>query len=250
VHLHSYAYDGSGLARRLVTLDRDGQLASYDVVSGDPVAATFGATGSGTAYLSVTGDLVLVHSSVDGSVAAYDVETLALRWHIDMAFDSVDIASCGPVLCRNPGNTVPRAIDPATGEPVWSASVDWFSGGSFAYQPGPPWPAGFLLMDSWVVDARTGEPVIDLGEWIPAHSGRGPLSGVGSTDVFLVRYELGSGPANGLTWFARLHFDPPHIEVLGSVPSDSSGCLTDARLVVCPDRGELHIWRTRPADDQ
>jgi outer membrane protein assembly factor BamB len=250
VHLHSYAYDGSGLVTRLITLDRDGQLTSYDVVSGDPVAATPGAAGSGTAYLSVAGDLVLVHSPVDSSVEAYDVETLALRWHLDVAVDAADFAPCGPVLCVNPANTRPQAVDPATGELVWSASADRFTGvSSFAYQPGPPWPAGFLLMDSWVVGAGTGEPVIDLGSWNPAYSGLDHLSRVGPPDVFLTRYEP-SGPANGLTWFARLHFDPPRIEVLGSVPSDSSGCLTDARLVVCPDRGELHIWRTRPADDQ
>jgi outer membrane protein assembly factor BamB len=249
VHLHSYAYDGSGLATRLVTLDRDGQLTSYDVGSGDPVATVSGAAGSGTADPSVTGDLVLIRSPVDSLVTAYDVETLALRWRIDVAVDIVDIVSCGPVICLNLTDGRPQAIDPATGELVWSAT--WSSSEPYyGYQPGPPWPSEFILMNTWVVDARTGEPVIDLGEWTPAYPGWASPSSVDTPGVMLTRHERRSGRETGFTWFAQLDPDAPRIDVLGGVPDDGSGCFPDFRLVVCPARGEVHVWRTRSADGQ
>lgn len=130
-----------------------------------------------------------------------------------------------------------------------------------------------------LVRARTGEVVAEFPGWTSPTStvtrGRSSASDAWArhTDPILQRYvpasEMrGEGDAGrqrvrpapppgeappagqrtvqpGRTWFARLRFDPPRLEVLGSVDSGLYGCQALGDYVACAEVERVVVWRSR-----
>jgi outer membrane protein assembly factor BamB len=233
-------------ARELVTLTGDGELTSYDLATGTELATTrITAEWIEEAQLYVAGSLVLLHGPEQEAITAYDLATLDRRWTAELPPGGWLATPCGPVLCVQ-GGTVPHALDPATGATAWSA--DWYAGAStrsqevWVTQPEPPWPAGLLLVEGWVVNAATGEPALELRDW-------GPLGGIGLVlgrpEPLLTRYQPGGRGEDGHTWFGRVRSDPVRLEVLGAVAGRLHRCVTSAGQLACQHDDELVVWRIR-----
>jgi outer membrane protein assembly factor BamB len=243
----SYPLDDPDLVRQLVTLTEDGELTSYDLATGARLATTrTAAERVEERQVQVVGSLVLLQGPARDTLTAYDLATLRRRWTADLPPGGfLVVSACEPVLCVQ-GGAVPLALDPATGAAAWSA--DWLpesgvAGDTWVAQPGPPWPTGLLLVEGWVVEAATGEPVLELREWAPL-GGNEPI--LGRPAALLTRYELPAGPGDaGRTWFGRIRSDPVRLEVLGGVDGRLHRCVTSADQLACQRDDELLVWRLR-----
>lgn len=250
----------------LITAAAGRPVTSYDLATGEPLAASPAVELGPDGALTAAGDVLLVQPrEAEPDYVAYDARTLTPRWRGDPRTQIWSIESCGPVLCTFDGRLA--AVDPATGEPVWSARR--FSDERFvAYQPGPPWPPGYLLVEPRdrflvpelpmaLVRAATGEVVAEYPGWtLPTSmvSRRDRAGQARHAGPMLQRYE---GPRNarqrpegtpvppGHTWFARLHFDPVRLEVLGAVEGGLYGCQAAGDYIACPEVETVRVWRTR-----
>jgi putative pyrroloquinoline-quinone binding quinoprotein len=254
----------AGGPERLVALTDQGTLVAYDPATGEPLRSVATASSREQADPSVAGSVVLLHDRVENgfAVTAYDLETLARLWTLS---DPVaEIGSCGELLCLH-GPEPPRAVDPRTGRTVWTAG--WLptdQPGWFVVRAiGAPALAGRLVLtrisgadftqsQSWLVDAVTGEQVLDLGRWALPWDAGPSLAEVG-----LVRY------GNGVAWVGRLRPDLSGVDVLGSVAYERGSvdvpgqldvldpeCAVSAGHVVCSARldemrREVTVWRMR-----
>jgi outer membrane protein assembly factor BamB len=246
-----YLLDSDRPADWLVTMDSDGQLASYDLATGTPLAGASRAASITSGYLSAAGDVVLVRPRTGApTFAAYHADTLAHRWTVDLSAGYWS-AWCEPVICVHNGEVL-RGIDPATGQVAWSA--DWLprQGSAWVGHLGPPWPVRHILASGWLVDAKAGDPVLDLQGWLPLPGGREPLAATTSQPL-LARYQASGegqdedqdGGGIGRTWFGRLRMDPPGIDVLGVVDGGILGCVVGTRHLVCEDEEQITLWRAR-----
>jgi hypothetical protein len=241
--------EGGDRPNRLVTVDTAGRLTSYDLASGRQLATGSGAadpTGVGPpvpGHLSVAGDLVLLQPQARRpELSAYDLDALTHRWTTNLP------AGDGPTACLDDiclvGDVLIK-IDLATGEHLWSREVrsraDWL----WPMAPEPPWLPGHLLANGWLVEPRTGDPILNLDEWLPQHSAWERRIADAAADPYLVRHELPEGGRPGRSWVARLRMDPPGIEVLGAVHGGLFGCAVGTRYVVCEDEETITVWRTR-----
>jgi outer membrane protein assembly factor BamB len=236
-----YALDDGGRADRLVIIDTGGVLTSFDLTNGQPLASLAGVGFPEVGHLSVTGDLVLVQPRADESaLRAYDVDTLAHRWTADLPAGG-EAAQCGYGRCVR-GETLVE-LDLATGEPVWS--VDWPPRNDQGWRPSSrlPWLAGHVLANGWLIDAETGDPVLNLGEWMPQLPGVDRRLAVPGPGATLTRYESPDDGRAGRTWIGRLRLDPPGIDVLGTVDGGLFGCVVGTWQVVCEEEDEVTLWR-------
>jgi putative pyrroloquinoline-quinone binding quinoprotein len=254
----------AGSPERVVALTDQGTLVAYDPATGEPIGSVATASSPEQADPSVAGPVVLLHDRVQSgfAVAAYDLATLAPSW--TMSDPVAEIGPCGALLCLH-GPDPPRAVDPGTGRTMWTA--DWLPTGQSGWfvvrALATPALEGHLVVTlisgadftqshSWLVDAVTGEQVLDLRRWTFPWD-----SGPSLAEVGLVRYE------NGTAWIGRLRPDRSGVDVLGSVTYaldwlDVPGrpdvmdpeCAVSAGHVACSvrldeTRREVTVWRIR-----
>jgi outer membrane protein assembly factor BamB len=239
---------------RLFVLGIDDHLTAYDVETGEPLATVATNPVGETPILVPAGPLVTVLGET--RVFAYDAASLAYRWSASLAGT---VSGCGPMVCVSTANDA-YTLDPATGEPAWT--VDWArehpSQRISIQQLGPLRPAGGVLMlerepftdewRSWLVDARTGETVLDLRGWHRQPTELDP-DGASMAEPVLSQYR------DGATWFGRLRADRSGVEVLGKLDGPERACVFRARHAVCladpydrdsaESMAELELWELR-----
>jgi outer membrane protein assembly factor BamB len=185
-----WAYDLDADGTMLVTIDEHRDLRSYDLATGEPMAArslpTPDELGPESYYggFQVIGPVVVLQDPA-AIISAFDVATLAPRWRSTEPIDESGQSSwpipCAGLVCLT-GSQPPRALDSATGELRWSA--DWLppeDGRAIWYDitdigaVHPDHLADHLVVTqireswddqtSWLVEAGAGAPVLDLGGW-------------------------------------------------------------------------------------
>jgi outer membrane protein assembly factor BamB len=243
--------------RRLVSQHADGTLTSYDLARGRELA-TGGEVGSTGAW-SVAAGLV-VTADHGGTVTAYDVDTLAHRWSATgLPLDAIPVA-CGTMVCVHTRDGHPAALDPADGRVRWTA--DWLNadGHHVALRPSLV-PGGddhlVLSVDllggpeelyrnpQWLIDAHSGQPVLDMRGWAP---GLRPSFWPGADGVELLPYRY--DPDADVTWLGWIETDPPAVRVRHHFDGQVI-CLTRSGYVVCQSAtlvdgpSRVQVWRLR-----
>jgi hypothetical protein len=246
----------------------DGRLTSYDLATGEQVAtATFPPQeAQAMLNLQVIGSLAIVISGMEIEPAwtAYDVDTLTERWRLGSAGEVGSWPyECGELICLD--GRAPRAIDPATGRTVWTATWTphdrerWFG----VVGLDAPDLADYLLVTrtedggleehDWLADARTGELVLDLGIWNLAAGGY-PLGEV-MVDPMLTWID------EGAIWVGRLRPDMSGVDPIGAIDAELPDimpyheCTAWSAQVLCavevvnPSEGmqawDVTVWRMR-----
>jgi outer membrane protein assembly factor BamB len=255
----------------LVILDAEGGLASYDLGTGEllataPTVAPADPAESPYWTLRTFGSHVLVMDQTDGRwvVDAYEATTLQLLWSLTGDASGEDgnpvwAFPCGELVCLSAPQQPLRAVDPDTGEVVWTA--DWAAAGAGESFYGIQYPgaAGQALLTrtsmriddraSWLVEIETGRPILDLGQW----TSPGPFETNSGNDTSI----LTRGGENG-TWVGRLRPDLSGIDVLGRIDTITTDerragyCVADAGHLVCLTSAitgdelspvDLEVWR-------
>lgn len=271
------AIDSAG-AGRLLTLDLAGHLTSYELGSGRRLASV---AVNDSADQSAATDLVLhpasstalIRQAGPGGYAlhSYDTTTLERLWTIDESGPGFRDGAgpwphpCGHMICLDGGS--PRAIDPLTGRQLWVADwLDALGGGSFGYY-------GLGLQDlaalggnvlvtvnsdpptSWLIDADTGAPVLDLAGWsVWPDEYRAPGDAV--SVILGTSIDVDLTPANGQapsTWIGMIRPDYTGIQPIGSIDGRFGGCLPlRSGYVICQldrldpdDQPRVTVWRLR-----
>jgi outer membrane protein assembly factor BamB len=242
----------------LVAYGPDSDLTSYDLTTGERLASAPIQTTDST-DVHVVGSLVVLtdHSQLPPVLTAYDAVTLAPQWTYSHR-DSLDVwpSGCGELVCLI-GAASPRALDPASGELVWSA--DWASlagGGVMVVSDlAAAGLAGHLLLTeqprqhSWLIDAGTGQPVLDLGSWFLPQQWPEPVA---AAELPLL---LRSGAIATPTAAGRLRPDLSAVRLLGPIDTPlQSDCSVGTGYVFCAtgpvaseDPQQLVVWRDRLA---
>lgn len=251
------SYDLS--ATHLVVLDQD-RLVSYRLATGERSATVTHPHGP-SSDLQVTDGLAVVVDRWDRTpvLTGYDLATLRPQWTVrDLPGPdaSVGPTRCGRLVCL--AGPRPRVIDRTTGETVWSA--DWLPADPDSWywvtDPELPGLAGRLLLldvagrrsgepGHWLVDAGTGEPVLDLAGW-QLEPGWGPTATESATPL-LVRF------VDQAALVGRLRPDLSGVTVLGAIdaaPPYWCRGLAEQVLCVAPAAGdrqpsELVLWGRR-----
>jgi hypothetical protein len=243
----------------LVIIDREGRLTSYRLATGQR-SASVAIPHAEFSAVQVVGSLALVvdRSGQSPVLTGYDLATLTRRWSVTLARDHLPVlpGACGRLVCLA-SPRFPRALDPVTGETVWSA--DWLPADDrrdhYFMVSNFDLPGGRLLLRdisrapdlpaSWLVEATTGEAVLDLAGWRP---GPGGPPGAGAGGGLLVRTD---GPT---TMVGRLHPDLSGVRLLGVIegtarPADCQPLLRQVACATWPATGsgpgELTLWRHR-----
>jgi outer membrane protein assembly factor BamB len=243
----------------LVIIDREGRLTSYRLATGER-SASVAIPHAEFSAVRMVGSLALVldRSGQPPVLTGYDLATLTRRWSATLARNHLPVLPepCGRLVCLA-SPRFPRALDPVTGETVWSA--DWLPADDrrdhYFMVSNLDLPGGRLLLSdvsrapdsraSWLVEATTGEPVLDLAGWRP---GPGGPPGAGPGGGLLVRTD---GPT---TLVGRLHPDLSGVQPLGVIEGTTRAteCQPLPGLVVCTTwppagdgPGELTLWRSR-----
>lgn len=224
----------------LIAMDHEGGLISYDIDTGNPLAATPAALDPDRADgPRIAGGLVLMWRRTSRpEVVAHEADTLAVRWRAPVPAGSI-VGDCRTVVCVHGPRGV-TALDPETGATRWSA--EWPGTGLGRQQVRElrsPWPDGQVLLQfveptseyTWLRKADTGEPLLDLDGWRPVPDApRQPL--------------LSRTEPTGRTWFGRLVLDPPSVRTLGAV-GPTSWCRAVDRHLACQVDARVQVWRMR-----
>lgn len=181
----------------------------------------------------VHGRLIVVEGTAGPvtTVSAYELPGITLQWSLSGQLP-VYPQECGPNVCLS-GNSPVVAVDPATGSVVWRSSgpvgvADLGGGRLLGYQ-------GENGQAVSVLDAGTGRPVGDLGNWTPLAVPEGNL--VSKPEVDDYRY----------TWFGVLVPARAVVLPLGRLGGLSTGgCQSHEDLLLCRTLdSRLKIWRYR-----
>lgn len=243
----------------LVAYGQDSDLTSYDLTTGERLASVPIPTTDST-DVQVVGSLVLVtdRSELPPVLTAYDAVTLTPQWTYSHP-DSLQVwpTECGELVCLV-GEAWPRALDPGSGELVWSGDwvlADGSRGLTVAADLTGTGLAGHMLVTaqprqhSWLIDAATGQPVLDLGSWwLPW---RWPAPVAGGELPLLLR----SGTADTPTVVGQLRPDLSGVRLLGSIDIPwQSDCSAGTSYVFCAtgpaaseEPQQLVVWRDRLA---
>lgn len=221
----------------LVTRYRDGTVERRDLGTGEVLASgrVFPPEKTFMASTTVDGKLIVSYAGDgrDGTVAAYDVDTLTPRWkrHGSPA-DWVD--PCGPVICLRGGGAM-QAVDPATGAARWRtaewAGQEW-AGRVLLFAAGPDEPQPVA-----VVDPLTGRVLLDLRAWRMMS-----LTARPGSDLLLRSASAGKGrTALAVADLTRLS-----LRVVGVIPGKVSECQRDGGILACRTTdGGLQVWSLR-----
>jgi outer membrane protein assembly factor BamB len=187
-----------------------------------------------TANTIVDSKLIVSYASEfrNGTVAAYDVDTLAPLWQRS-GYQADGVEPCGPVLCLRAGRGV-EVVDPRTGVAQWRVE-DWYAqaqGGRllvFASDLEQLRPVG-------VVDPLTGRSLLDLRPWRMTFSIRPYPDLVLTTKPARDRW----------TTVAIVDLTRLTIRVVGVIPGQVSECQRGEAVLVCRNQTDgLQLWALR-----
>ncbi len=221
----------------LVTTYRDGNVERRDLRTGHVLARgpVFPPDKTLMSSTTVDGQLIVSYASDsrDGTVAAYDVDTLALRWR-RYGYRTEGVAPCGPVICLVAGGAM-EAVDPGTGAARWRAT-DW---------AGQEWDGRLLvfavrqgeLRPVAATDPLTGRTLLDLRAWRMMDLAAPPGS-----DLLL----RGASADKGRTALAVADLGRLSLRVVGVIPGEVRDCQRAGASLACrtPDGG-LQVWALR-----
>lgn len=229
---------GRGGPPRLAVVSRAGAVAVLDERTGATVASRqvdeAAAPEDSTWYgpvVTVIGDQVYVlhQSAIQGTLAAYDLDTLARQWQVtgDVGYPSY----CGPVVCFDGAGLV--GVDPATGAvewqaPGWSALLR-LAGGRLVVTTDAPGPASPLA----VLDARGGNLLLHVSGWsVLSREEDGPvlLASIEPDGLRLAVLDTEKGVVVPIGYLSKV-----------TVPDT---CTVSGRLIACvtPEPG-VRVWR-------
>ncbi|WP_433130850.1 PQQ-binding-like beta-propeller repeat protein [Micromonospora sp. CA-240977] len=152
-------------ADRVVLSDMRGPVEVRDVLTGAVLvrADLRPPDGEPLGSVQVAGDLLLTIGGQPNAVTAYGLDRLDRRWSTPV--DEIELAQdCGPVVCIRTRSAGLWAVDTATGEVRWRSDRwgwAWPYDGRLMAVPISNEPLGRYF----VVDARTGRELVDLGRW-------------------------------------------------------------------------------------
>jgi len=186
-----------------------------------------------SALFNVVHDRLMVgQGTIDGAttVSAYDLPGMRLQWSVSGELPIYPDA-CGPYVCLSGDGSGAVALDVATGSIVWRASgfdgvQDLGGGRLLGFRAGGVQRAG-------VLDAGTGRPVGNLGDWTPLFGANSHL--VTTPDVANFRY----------TWFGVMEPGRGVVLPLGRLDGLSTGgCQPHEDLLLCRTvDARLKVWR-------
>lgn len=234
---------------RLLTLDpAGGRLELFDFQTG-ALARSARISVPEAAEVLVAGPVAFVFDpNLNDEFVGYDLANMSPSWTLE-ADQGTWVSVCGRLVCAS-GNGPVRAFDPVTGETVWSAG--WLPehrlGGLFdVYDLGSTPLDGYLqltetssdglLRGRWLVDAASGELVLDLQRWVIAASaqwGRPP------EEPMAIWHE------HGVAWVGSLRPDLSGIDPIGSIEVPDQ---PDYPFPSCDVAGDLVVCVTYPASD-
>lgn len=238
-------------SERLGTYDPDGRrLASVPLEMGT----------HGASFGLVVGSRVLVHRGElsDSTLTAYQLPDLARAWSVDIPRESW-FNRCGSLVCLHRNDRGPRALDPASGEEVWSA--DWLvtddSPTTVHVRPAPGQDDHLVMVNDhgggrqtqWLVSAETGEPLLELSDWkLLAGLWAGLPSPTRPSEGRLVTRSEGDD-----AWVGQLRSDMSGIDLVGILPGAGEVCAVGAGSVLClPENPAstggaitVQVWRIR-----
>ncbi len=175
-----YRFAGQQGMDRLVTRDPEGRVEVRDTTGAVLATADLSAGGDDHWSIDIVGDLLFVSASNAPEVTAYGLDRLDRRWQATVPA-SVFATDCGAAICFLSRSGAVRAVDAATGRPVWSlegmSDVSVLSGQMLAARFEI---SGSNRPDLAVLDPATGAVRAELGRWELVRSSRTeePLVGV------------------------------------------------------------------------
>jgi outer membrane protein assembly factor BamB len=213
----------------------DGRVVTSGHLTFPAPAAPDAAPEAGPGFFPIDGQVTVTDPRNDHTViTSYDLATLAQRWRIDVADVIRSLNGCGPVLCVN-GNRGVMAIDPVTGERLWT-STTWFSAypmGEWLQASGPPERSGRNVL----LDPVSGRPVLDLADWSMMSPG---IPGAPATVL--------NGRTSGAgVWIGSVRGSEPRIWPAAFLPGAiANRCAVDetgSRYVACATLdGPVRLW--------
>jgi outer membrane protein assembly factor BamB len=219
-------------ASRMLLVHDDRTLALHDLTTGRRLAST---TVPAADYnpdnpIVAGGRILLRHPGTIGpEISAYDPVTLKQVWTVP-ARASYQMAACGVLACLSGSDEV-RALDPATGDQLWShrgwQGVQQYGTTLIAYSASDGTdPVG-------VIDPVTGVVRVDLAGWRP-------VTGTG-TDGRLVLIRSVDDGARSMV--AVAHPGDARPQPLAALPTGTGDCqAAPARLICRTMYGELVVW--------
>jgi hypothetical protein len=220
----------------LVTTYRDGIVERRDLGTGEVLARglVFPPEKTLMGSTTVDGQLIVSYASDsrNGTVAAYDLDTLTPRWR-RYGSQTEAVEPCGPVICLRADGTT-EALDPSTGAARWR-NAGWYGQEQ----------AGRLILITVgvdelrpvaVADPMTGRILLDLRAW------RMSLSAQPGSELLL----RGASADHGRTAVAVADLTRLSLKVVGVIPGKVSDCQRGGAVLACrtPDGG-LQLWALR-----
>jgi hypothetical protein len=218
---------------RMLLVHDDRTLAIHDLETGKLLVSR---TVPGADYnpenpVVAGGRILLRHPGIVGAeISSYDPVTLKQEW-TEPSGSAYQIAACGILACLS-GPDGMRAIDPYTGDTVWT-NGGWrelvqYGETYVAYSdPDGTTPVG-------VADPQTGALQVALDGWRP-------VTGTGAHGQLLLTRAVGGGSR---TMVAVAHPGDARPSLLDTLPQGTGDCqaATGARLVCRTMFGELVVW--------
>ncbi len=223
---------------RLPLTTAGGQVTVLDLTSGAPISSGHldllddsAGDAHGPTVSLIGGQLLVLGGTFTSgyTLAGYDPDTLAPRWHQPLVNPDGYIFGCGPVLCWA-GNGAFVALDPATGRKLWQ-------------RPGVYGQAlradRLLVFDNAnvpaIVDPGTGRTLRGPDRWQLVDHGIDPATGL------LLRGEL--HPSG--TWVGRLDLTSLTVTPLAWLPGTyAQQCMLAGEVLACQSGvHELGLWR-------
>ncbi|GIF18360.1 outer membrane protein assembly factor BamB [Actinoplanes tereljensis] len=219
-------------ASRMLLVHDGRTMAVHDLTTGSLLAsATVPAADYNPDNPVVAGGRILLRhpGTIGPEISAYDPVTLKQVWTVP-AGTSYQMTACGVLACLSGSDEV-RALDPATGDQLWShrgwQSIQQYGTTLIAYgESDGSEPVG-------VIDPVTGAVRVDLDGWRP-------VTGTG-TDGRLVLIRSVDDGARSMV--AVAHPGDPRPQPLAALPTGTGDCqAAPARLICRTMYGELVVW--------
>jgi outer membrane protein assembly factor BamB len=191
--------------------------------------------------LLVVGHNLVVLRNLDGfsvSVTAYQLSDLRQRWQRVGGYTAGHATDCGPVVCValvQASGVV--GLDPATGTTRWQASGYWeaslIAADRLLAHRAAFGGVGVLGRSDGILDAYTGQLLVDLGDWSPLDPSAQAMTAPDPND-----------PSH--TLFGTLNPATGRLRPVGWLPADVTYCRSPDDLLLCTTSDGVRIWRYLP----